>query len=334
MLILVGLIEFKNGPFIRPHPAFWRAVLAIGVAYQMILVMILFQTKVQARYLFTFYDSSLGVRLPEKSYAADCSLTIANISEGIDIFVLAHVLGWVAKSLILRDYWICWVISILFELLEYSLEHQLPNFAECWWDHWILDVFTANFIGIFVGMKLCDYFAFKTYSWRQIDDIPTYRGKLARMTKQFTPHSYTPFDWQPTKSLKGFFAIVTIVALELLCEVNAFYLKYLLWIPVESNINVYRLILMFLMALPATREAYQFVNDPKCNRLGMHAWTFTMTVITELLIVIKFSDGEFNSPFPAYIIGFWTTFITLISLYAIVKFAILPRKWRSKMYLY
>jgi phosphatidylserine synthase 2 len=26
-------------------------------------------------------------------------------------------------------------MSIGFELLEYSLEHQLPNFGECWWDH-------------------------------------------------------------------------------------------------------------------------------------------------------------------------------------------------------
>ena len=27
------------------------------------------------------------------------------------------------------------VISIMFEVLEYTLEHQLPNFSECWWDH-------------------------------------------------------------------------------------------------------------------------------------------------------------------------------------------------------
>jgi hypothetical protein len=27
------------------------------------------------------------------------------------------------------------VTSIGFEILEYSLEHQLPNFSECWWDH-------------------------------------------------------------------------------------------------------------------------------------------------------------------------------------------------------
>lgn len=27
------------------------------------------------------------------------------------------------------------IISVMFEFLEYSLEHQLPNFSECWWDH-------------------------------------------------------------------------------------------------------------------------------------------------------------------------------------------------------
>ena len=39
------------------------------------------------------------------------------------------------KTLILRDWWLCTIISIMFEVLEYTLEHQLPNFSECWWDH-------------------------------------------------------------------------------------------------------------------------------------------------------------------------------------------------------
>jgi len=37
--------------------------------------------------------------------------------------------------MILRDYWFCWILSVAFELAEYSLQHQLANFAECWWDH-------------------------------------------------------------------------------------------------------------------------------------------------------------------------------------------------------
>ena len=39
-----------------------------------------------------------------------------------------------------------------FEFLEYSLEHQLNNFSECWWDHWILDVIICNGGGTILGI--------------------------------------------------------------------------------------------------------------------------------------------------------------------------------------
>ena len=53
----------------------------------------------------------------------------------MDVFVVYHTAGWFAKALVLRDYWFCWILSIMFEVMEYSLQHQLNNFAECWWDH-------------------------------------------------------------------------------------------------------------------------------------------------------------------------------------------------------
>lgn len=34
-------------------------------------------------------------------------------------------------------------MSIGFELLEYSLQHQLPNFNECWWDH-VIQILDKN----------------------------------------------------------------------------------------------------------------------------------------------------------------------------------------------
>jgi phosphatidylserine synthase 2 len=82
------------------------------------------------------------------------------------------------------------ILSIAFELAEYSLQHQLPNFAEvcffsyppvmtqlssgfqCWWDHvrtfhispltslsenalftsqWVLDVLICNWLGTYAG---------------------------------------------------------------------------------------------------------------------------------------------------------------------------------------
>jgi hypothetical protein len=35
------------------------------------------------------------------------------------------------------------------------LPSHLPEFAECHWDHWLLDVFGCNFIGSWLGMRLC-----------------------------------------------------------------------------------------------------------------------------------------------------------------------------------
>lgn len=45
------------------------------------------------------------------------------------------VLSGTSQTLMIRDWWMCMIISVMFEFLEYSLEHQLPNFSECWWDH-------------------------------------------------------------------------------------------------------------------------------------------------------------------------------------------------------
>lgn len=49
--------------------------------------------------------------------------------------MIAHLLGWFGKAILLRDFYLCWFLSIMFEVLELSLQHLLPNFAECWWDH-------------------------------------------------------------------------------------------------------------------------------------------------------------------------------------------------------
>jgi Phosphatidyl serine synthase len=46
------------------------------------------------------------------------------------------------------------VLSIGFELMELTFQHMLPNFNECWWDSWILDVAVCNFLGMWAGMKV------------------------------------------------------------------------------------------------------------------------------------------------------------------------------------
>jgi len=73
--LMFSMIQFRDGPFIRPHPAFWRVVLGINLLYELALVFLLFQDLKTARHMMTYIDSNLGVPLPEKNYAEDCALT-------------------------------------------------------------------------------------------------------------------------------------------------------------------------------------------------------------------------------------------------------------------
>ncbi|KAG0767124.1 hypothetical protein G6F29_004134 [Rhizopus arrhizus] len=307
--VLIGMVHFPDGPFVRPSKPIWRAVLSLSVLYQLFLVFLLFLNKDDARQFMKYYDPGLGIVLPERSYAESCDLSWDNIKNQMDLFVVAHALGWFAKALILRDYWFCWIISVSFELCEYSLQHQLNNFAECWWDHWILDVLLCNWLGIHVGMKFCQYFSCKEYSWVGFRQIKTLRGKAKRAVQQFTPKEWTRYEWKTTSSPKNYFGTVLLLIVFLQCELNCFYLKSLLWIPPEHPLNTYRLILLFFFALPGAREVYQYVSDNSTQRLGAHAWLLIFNIMTETLICLKFSENEFHESAPIIVKIGWSIIV-------------------------
>nr|XP_053635031.1 phosphatidylserine synthase 2-like [Cherax quadricarinatus] len=159
--------------------------------------------------------------MEEKDYGGNCRLydhespedPYHNIWDKLDLFVPLHFFGWWMKTLLLRDWWLCWVISVMFEILEYTLEHQLPNFSECWWDHWIMDALLCNGLGIYCGLQSLKYFSMKTYHWRGLWNIPTYRGKLRRIMAQFGPYVWVDYDWKPLSSLGRWFSMLGIIAI-------------------------------------------------------------------------------------------------------------------------
>ncbi|CAG8438723.1 2400_t:CDS:2 [Scutellospora calospora] len=263
--LLFAMLQFRDGPFIRPHPAFWRVVLGLGVLYQMFLVFLLFQNQ-------------------------------------LDIFVIYHIVGWYAKAVVLRDYWFCWILSVMFE--------------------WILDVLICNWAGLYFGMKTCEYFQMKNYSWRGIKQISSLKGKVKRTVQQFTPREWTSFEWGTTKSFKNYIAVIGLLFAFLQVELNSFYLKYLLWIPPDNPINTYRATLLFMCSIPATREAYQYLTDKECKRFGPQAWLTIATIMTESVICFKLGRGEFPNPVPTYVVIFWIILVNLLIGYAIWQFGI------------
>lgn len=364
--LLFSMIQFRDGPFIRPHPAFWRIVLGINLIYELAMVFLLFQDLNTARGYMVLLDSNLGVPLPEKNYAEDCSLSWMTIWNALDIFCVAHALGWFGKALILRDYWFCWILSIAFEFAEYSLEHQLANFGECWWDHWVLDVLLCNWLGTYVGMKTCQYLEVKHFSWQNIRPFSFGSSKLAmrrkknesiddstgqnqpttqtvpdstvakkpkrpgairrntkRVLKQFSPHDFTKFEWAGTSSFTAYFTVVLLLSVFLAAELSPFYLKFLLWMEPSHPFVVARLVGVFLCGLPAVRELYQYMNDSRrAVRMGQHTWLLLSTICTELLVIIKWSRGQFPEPMPGHIKVFLGTISVLLVVYPTVKFGV------------
>lgn len=43
-------------------------------------------------------------------------------------------------------------------------------------------------------------------------------------------------------------------------------------VPNTSNFNYFRMTVLFLVALLATSEYYEYCSNPACNRLGQNAW--------------------------------------------------------------
>ena len=131
---------------------------AVAVVYECFMLFILSLSPDNARQFMKFFDSSLGVELAYRDYAADCRIYIPESPDHFknlrdvfgDIFIVAHFLGWIWKAFIFRDWRILWFLSVWFEDLEVSVQHILPNFQECWWDKMIADVFGCNMLGMWL----------------------------------------------------------------------------------------------------------------------------------------------------------------------------------------
>ncbi|PWZ26191.1 hypothetical protein Zm00014a_014886 [Zea mays] len=119
--------QFCHRILITPHPAVWHLVHGLAVVYLIALTFLLFQNRDDARQFMKLLHPDLGVELLERSYGADCRFYVLenpknkfiNIYETLfDEYVVAHILGWFGKAVMIRNQLLLWVLSIGFELME------------------------------------------------------------------------------------------------------------------------------------------------------------------------------------------------------------------------
>lgn len=120
-------------------------------------------------------------------------------------------------------------------------------------------------------------------------------------------------------------------------QVNAFFLKFILWVPPLNPLNTYRLVLFFALALPAVREWYVFIESDEgdiLNKLGPFAWLGSASVCIEVLIIIKFGRRMFPEPWPPRVLITWgavlSVFVTVMTVWSL-RYYIFNDKKKQKI---
>ncbi|KAG5509457.1 hypothetical protein JKF63_06767 [Porcisia hertigi] len=339
-IVFIGFaaVHLPDSLIVRPHPVVWRAVLALGVLYLVFLTFMIFQDMETVRSIMGYYDESLLRPLPERSYAADCRITTKEdpwllFNTAMDIFVLAHSLGYIVKTLVLRDWRMVMAVSLGFEVIEVTFQHVLPNFRECWWDHIILDVLICNTGGMLVGMWLLRQVNAKQYKWIALKEAPTVRGKAKRLLRQLGPRSFERYNWNIFQSSTRFFQVSGILLLILLQELNCFTLKAILQMEPTHHLVAARLTLWALLGTSALREVYEFMTNPRVKRIGTAAWVTILALVMETTWIIKMAvEGHYfqDACMPIHVLVPWMAAIASFLIWLVLYFGVLSLEQRNR----
>lgn len=122
VFMIIGSMIFPSGPFIRPHPVFWRWIFGLSLIYSFFLIyLILLPLNNEREFFKKYIDDNLGKPIILKIYAENCNpLTLKKLYDAMDRFVIAHFVGWFMKALLLRHRLMLWLMSFFWELLELS----------------------------------------------------------------------------------------------------------------------------------------------------------------------------------------------------------------------
>jgi phosphatidylserine synthase 2 len=246
-------------------------------------------------------DPSLPKVRLDRAYAENCNEWSSVWDTIKDEFFIAHIVGWYFKALLLRDPFLCWILSILFEVWEYTFEHMLPNFAECWWDHLILDILVCNWLGIWLGLKTSKYLEQKKFDWAGYKA----KGGTSRVAVQLLPHNVQPYKWKILSSWRRLGGVFFLLAVQSGIELNNFWLKWFLNIPPPHWIMVVRVVMWGFIGAPAIAEFYHYI-DGQSDRFGTMAWLCALTEATETLVVLKYAqEWDWANEWPSDVIWAW-----------------------------
>ena len=91
--------------------------------------------------------------------------------------------------------------------------------------------------------------------------------------------------------MNNFRGVVSFVVFVLMIDCNNFFLKFVLWVPPEHKLLMFRVAMWGLCSLATSKEWFEYSQNDYCHRLGPFAWMTVFTCGIEFMIVWKMSKG-------------------------------------------
>lgn len=295
------------GTLVLPEPSknrgsvFWRVVQAIAFTYALNIFVLLFLSKENLQIVLRdIFDSRLGVPLEEVDYAGDCKLytpdnpkgAFYNFTSKLDMFVIAHFMGWAFKAWIFRNHAVCWLMSVGFELMEYSFEVWLPNFSECWWDHFLLDMFGCNLIGMIIGLSTIKFFKMRQLHWFYEPTEETQKLSLLEKIKfSFScsaREKHLKADrWHWLSEGWTFNGVIFFFCTNLALDLSYFFMKSQIHLPSDHWLLGFRIWTLGFFSIIAGNDYYDYVVTRRCNSMSLSLYLLYFILTVEWMIFFK-----------------------------------------------
>ena len=171
--VIVFMLAFS---YLKPYPEYGlspamqrvnRLVVTCTVGYMCWLIFMLNLRPEQGRNFLGYLDTNLNkpVTAEMHTYDDNCELEWDNVMDNFDHYYIVHLCNWFLASLVIRDTYILHFWQLMDEVVELSVQHILPHFRECWWDHIFCDILLSNIPAITAGMFFVRWAGIREYDW-------------------------------------------------------------------------------------------------------------------------------------------------------------------------
>lgn len=313
-LTMIGLSERKKQPYESWMPSVMKG---FTVTYALFLILIVQQSYEQAKYTWNIIEPAVPEERARQYFATwqtNCELSWKNLSNKLDRYSAAHLIGWVLHAVLIRDYPVMHLWSILTELVEMLFGEVIPPLAECWWDQLICDMFLTNLPGMLIGMGIIKFFGWQKFDWLGRNGVSGFR------------------EWKIWKSHKKILALFLLLLGYTIQFLGCFFVPNAFHTSPISNFSAVRLYIWFCVGHAAFKELYDYSCEDihETTTVGGHFGQIGMTVmLSEITIIIKHYNNsviQFKGSFGVVQRVIWPIVLTVYLIWYLYSLTHIPKR--------